>query len=341
MDELQGVDKLKAFEFKCLVFFHEFHDSVTRIHWKAPCFIGDDFKELEENEEYVEREDEFDLMPETEKVKESDINEDDDVDIMTVEKDYAFNRTALWYPVVHGFSYGIFICLVPSLFSLLFLHFFLYGCNIFMWRKTHINYSFVFELASTKELTYRDVFLICTTSMTAVVGIMFVHLFLIAKGRFRFLRVIRNIIPSPLYKVPLLRNLEYVACNYITGSYKTKDYGFCMRTKHYKDMAYVVSFLPYYWRAMQCARRYFDGQISHLISLGKYVSAMLAADAKVAYEKEGTIGYLCLVLVMSSSTTVNQLYWDFEKDLESLNIYVEPIIKPWLLGRMINQCRQT
>ena len=49
----------------------------------------------------------------------------------------------------------------------------------------------------------------------------------------------------------MLRNLEYVACYYITGSFKTQDYGYCMRAKHYRDLAYAVSFLPYYWRAMQ------------------------------------------------------------------------------------------
>ena len=64
----------------------------------------------------------------------------------------------------------------------MFLHFFLYGCNIFAWRKTRINYSFIFELSATKELKYRDVFLICTTSMTAVIGVMFVHLALLSKG---------------------------------------------------------------------------------------------------------------------------------------------------------------
>lgn len=152
------VDKLKGVGLKCLSLFREFQDSVTRVHWKAPCFSGDgewvvggsaskgehkiyiwdraghlvkilegpkealmdlawhpvhpivvsvsltglvyiwakdytenwsafapDFKELEENEEYVEREDEFDLMPETEKAKESEMNEDDEVDITTVE----------------------------------------------------------------------------------------------------------------------------------------------------------------------------------------------------------------------------------------------------------------
>ncbi|XP_004498849.1 protein RBL-like [Cicer arietinum] len=57
-------------------------------NWSA---FAPDFKELEENEEYVEREDEFDLIPETEKVKGTDGNEDEEIDIVTVEKDPAFS----------------------------------------------------------------------------------------------------------------------------------------------------------------------------------------------------------------------------------------------------------
>ncbi|KAE9617143.1 putative transcription factor WD40-like family [Lupinus albus] len=57
-------------------------------NWSA---FAPDFKELEENEEYVEREDEFDLNPDTEKIKGSDANEDEEVDIVTVEKDPAFS----------------------------------------------------------------------------------------------------------------------------------------------------------------------------------------------------------------------------------------------------------
>ncbi|KAL1353124.1 protein RBL isoform X2 [Arachis stenosperma] len=163
-NDLDGVEKLKAVGTKCLTLFREFQDSITKVHWKAPCFSGDgewvvggsaskgehkiyiwdraghlvkilegpkealidlawhpvrpivvsvslngivyiwakdytenwsafapDFKELEENEEYVEREDEFDLIPETEKVKGSDVNEDEEVDIVTVEEDAAFS----------------------------------------------------------------------------------------------------------------------------------------------------------------------------------------------------------------------------------------------------------
>lgn len=141
LKELPEAEKLKAIGSKCLTLFREFQDSITRVHWKAPCFSGDgewvvggsankgehkiyiwdragrlvkilegpkealidlawhpvrpiivsvsltgliyiwakdyvenwsafapDFKELEENEEYVEREDEFDLIPDCEKV---------------------------------------------------------------------------------------------------------------------------------------------------------------------------------------------------------------------------------------------------------------------------------
>ncbi|TKW21318.1 hypothetical protein SEVIR_4G166900v4 [Setaria viridis] len=251
---------------------------------------------------------------------------------------------------------------VLSMFSLFFLHLFLYGCNIFMWRKTRINYTFIFEFAPTKELKYRDVFLICTSSMTIVVGVMFAHLTIIVKGnsssavqaipgslllvflsilvcpfniiyrssRYQFLRVIRNIILTPFYKVvmvdffmadqlcsqvPVLRTLEYLACYYITGSYMTQDYGYCTRVKHFRDLAYAVSFLPYYWRAMQCARRWFDeGDINHIVNLGKYVSAMLAAGTKVAYENNNGAGWLSLVIIVSSIATIYQLYWDFVKD---------------------------
>ncbi|KAG7589421.1 EXS C-terminal [Arabidopsis suecica] len=269
---------------------------------------------------------------------------------------------------------------VLSMFGLLFLHLFLYGCNIFMWRKARINYSFIFELGSKNELKYRDVFLICTASMSAIAGVMFVHLSLLAKGysfrqvqvipgllllvfllilicplnifykssRYRLISVIRNIVFSPLYKVvmldffmadqlcsqvPMLRNLEYIACYYITGSYATQDYGYCMRVKYYRDLAYAVSFLPYYWRAMQCARRWFDeGETSHLVNLGKYVSAMLAAGTKVAYEKERSIGWLCLVVAMSSVATIYQLYWDFVKDWGLLQHNSN---NPWLRNQLM------
>lgn len=84
---------------------------------------------------------------------------------------------------------------------------------------------------------------------------------------------------------------------------------------------------------MQCARRWFDeGQTSHLVNLGKYVSAMLAAGAKVAYEKDESVGWLCLVVIMSSAATVYQLYWDFVKDWGLLQMNSK---NPWLRNELM------
>lgn len=84
---------------------------------------------------------------------------------------------------------------------------------------------------------------------------------------------------------------------------------------------------------MQCARRWFDeGETSHLVNLGKYVSAMFAAGAKVAYEKERSIGWLCLFVVVSSSATVYQLYWDFVKDWGLLQMNSK---NPWLRNELM------
>jgi hypothetical protein len=119
------------------------------------------------------------------------------------------------------------------MFSLMFLHLFMYGCNMVAWRKARINYSFIFEFAAGRELKYRDVFLVCTASMAVIVGVMFAHLSLAVRGfhaqaipgflllgfllllfcpfnmvyrstRFQFLRILRNIVFSPLYKVVMV-----------------------------------------------------------------------------------------------------------------------------------------
>ncbi|KAK1591536.1 hypothetical protein Q3G72_009197 [Acer saccharum] len=251
---------------------------------------------------------------------------------------------------------------VFSVFALLCLHLFMYGCNLFMWKSTRINCNFIFEFSPTTALKYRDAFLICTTFMTAVVGAMVVHLLLRASGflpsqvdaipgllllfsicmlicpfdifyrptRYCFLRILRNIICSPFYKVlmvdffmadqltsqiPLLRHLESTACYFMAGSFKTHRYETCKTGRLYRELAYVISFLPYYWRAMQCARRWFDeGDVDHLANMGKYVSAMVAAGARITYTRESNYLWFGIVLVTSVVATLYQLYWDFVKD---------------------------
>ncbi|OAY28126.1 phosphate transporter PHO1 [Manihot esculenta] len=269
---------------------------------------------------------------------------------------------------------------VFSVFALLSLHLFMYGCNLFMWKSTRINYNFIFEFQPSTALKYRDAFLISTTLMTSVVAALIIHLLLRASGfspshvdaipgvlflifmallicpfdffyrptRYCFIRVIRNIICSPLYKVlmvdffmadqltsqiPLMRHLESMACYLLAGTFRTHRYATCNSGRLYMELAYVISFLPYYWRAMQCARRWFDeSDVNHLKNMGKYVSAMVAAGARLTYSRQENYLWFCIVLVSSAVATVYQLYWDFVKDWGLLN----PKSKnPWLRDDLI------
>ncbi|KAH7691579.1 putative small molecule transporter domain-containing protein [Dioscorea alata] len=252
---------------------------------------------------------------------------------------------------------------VFSMFALLSLHIFLYGCNIFMWRATRINHNFIFEFSANTALKHRDAFLICTSFMTMVVAAMVIHLLLRSAGifprhidaipgilllmfiamlfcpfnicyrstRYCFLRVMRNIACSPLYRVlmvdffmadqltsqiPLLRHMEFTTCFFMLESFRTNKYEICTGSKQYKLLAYVISFLPYYWRAMQCARRYIEEgyDVNHLANAGKYISAMLAAAVRWKYAVDPTPFWLVIVVLSSTMATAYQLYWDFVKD---------------------------
>ncbi|KAE8670563.1 Phosphate transporter PHO1 [Hibiscus syriacus] len=234
---------------------------------------------------------------------------------------------------------------VFSVFAFLSLHLFLYGCNLFMWKATRVNYNFIFEFSSSSALKYRDAFLICTTFMTSVVGAMVIHLLLRAGG---FSPSHVDTIPGILFlvlmvdffmadqltsQIPLLRHLESTACYFLAGSFKTHEYATCKNGKIYRQLAYVISFLPYYWRAMQCARRWFDEyDLNHLANMGKYISAMVAAGARLTYATQSNNLWFSVVLITSVVATVYQLYWDFVKDWGLLDPNSR---NPWLRDDLI------
>ncbi|KAL2325136.1 hypothetical protein Fmac_024194 [Flemingia macrophylla] len=269
---------------------------------------------------------------------------------------------------------------VFSVFALLSLHLFMYGCNLFMWKNTRINYNFIFEFSPSTALKHRDAFLMSTTLMTTVIGAMVIHLLLRAADfsptqidaipgilllffiallicpfdifyrptRYCFIRVIRNIVCSPFYKVllvdffmadqltsqiPLLRHLETAGCHTFGRVFKTHHPETCHSERVYMEITYIISFLPYYWRALQCARRWFDdGDLNHLANMGKYVSAMVAAGARVTYNRQHDHLWFTIVLTTSVVATMYQLYWDFIKDWGFLN---PNSINPWLRDDLI------
>lgn len=58
-----------------------------------------------------------------------------------------------------------------------------------------------------------------------------------------------------------------------------------------------------------------------MANLGKYVSAMVAAGARLTYARTPDSQlWLAIVLVTSAIATVYQLYWDFVKDWGFFNL---------------------
>ncbi|KAG0554364.1 hypothetical protein M758_12G087500 [Ceratodon purpureus] len=127
-----------------------------------------------------------------------------------------------------------------SMLALVLFHMYLYGWNIFLWRRARINYAFIFEFSPGSELRYREVLLVCTALTTLLIGAMVVHLTIhtllmdgqgpwivyvdlipiavmvmflamlfnplnvcYRSSRFFFLNVMLHIICAPLYKVAL------------------------------------------------------------------------------------------------------------------------------------------
>jgi xenotropic and polytropic retrovirus receptor 1 len=59
--------------------------------------------------------------------------------------------------------------------------------------------------------------------------------------------------------------------------------------------------------------------INHMANCGKYISAMVAAAARMMYAVEPTSARLALAIIACSGATLYQLYWDFVKDWGLMN----------------------
>lgn len=147
-------------------------------------------------------------------------------------------------------------------------------------------------------------------------------------------------------QIPLLRYMETTVCYFVAGSFKTYNFQTCKTGKLHGEFVYLISFAPYFWRALQvktlpsplyctivnslglqsetcyflcndqCGRRWFDdNDVNQLANLGKYVSAMVAVCARLTYARQPDSQlWLAIVLATSVIATIYQLYWDVVKD---------------------------
>ncbi|CAN5951468.1 unnamed protein product [Sphagnum jensenii] len=149
-------------------------------------------------------------------------------------------------------------------------------------------------------------------------------------SRYFFLRCFRRIVFAPFYKVALsdfflgdqltsqvasFRNFEFMLCYYSGGYFQHRDDSACSDNMTFKLLMYVFSLLPYWWRFLQCLRRWRDeGDKMQLYNSGKYMSAMVAVVLRLAYVSHSSIALLVLFVLSSCFATLYQVYWDVVVD---------------------------
>ncbi|KAG6542916.1 hypothetical protein Mapa_015606 [Marchantia paleacea] len=234
--------------------------------------------------------------------------------------------------------------------ALVLLHMYMYGLNLYFWRRTRINYAFIFEFAPGSELDYRKVLLV-TTGLTVAYGagivghltaslnqspftdfiplglllilllmLFFPFEYIYQSSRYFFLRCLFRLVTAPYFRVPVLRNIEYAICYYGGGWFLIGDGDMCTNNKEFILVFYLISILPYWWRLMQCLRRYYDeGQNVHLANAFKYLSAMIAVVTKIFYRRDGNTPWLIAYVAASTFATIYQAYWDIVMDWGLLN----------------------
>ncbi|EFJ06016.1 hypothetical protein SELMODRAFT_451422 [Selaginella moellendorffii] len=213
---------------------------------------------------------------------------------------------------------------------------------------TLIIIGMIFHLA-TYTVTHVDSEIIALVVFLLLILLLICPLDICYKSsRAAFLRCTWRIISSPLFKVvfadffladqltsqvPALRNLGYISCYYGGGFFRTRNTGACTKSTLFKSFQYLISVLPYWWRLMQCWRRWMDEHdTAHIANGGKYLSALIAVVVRLTYSRIKSEFWLGIFVISSIFATVYQLYWDIVVDWGLLQ---PKSFNPWLRDQLI------
>ncbi|KAL3679563.1 hypothetical protein R1sor_022519 [Riccia sorocarpa] len=112
-------------------------------------------------------------------------------------------------------------------------------------------------------------------------------------------------------QVPMLRNLLFTFCYYSGGFFKSNNADGCRNNETFLSFTIIVSLVPYWWRFLQCIRRYVEEHDVHqLQNAGKYLSTAVAVCLRILYMRYSNITWFFLHVVVSVIATVYQTYWD-------------------------------
>ncbi|MCL7026488.1 hypothetical protein MKW94_018002 [Papaver nudicaule] len=166
-------------------------------------------------------------------------------------------------------------------------------------------------------------------------------------SRIFLLRTAFRCISAPLYKVTLsdfmladqlssqgqaLRSVAFYICYYGSGDYKTRETS-CKTNGVYNSFYIMLAAFPFWLRALQCFRRYFEEKDPMQGYNGfKYLSIVLAVLLTTAYSKQHTTGLLVMAWISAITAAVIAIYWDLVLDWGLLRRNSK---NPWLRDKLL------
>ncbi|KAI3934665.1 hypothetical protein MKX01_012205 [Papaver californicum] len=166
-------------------------------------------------------------------------------------------------------------------------------------------------------------------------------------SRIFLLRTTFRAISAPLYRVTLsdfmladqlssqgqaLRSVAFYICYYASGDYKRRETS-CKADVVYNSFYIALAAFPFWLRALQCFRRYFeekDGMQG--INGFKYLSIVLAVSMTTAYSKRHTTGLWVMAWISAIIAAIVAIYWDIVFDWGLLQKNSK---NPWLRDKLL------
>jgi len=115
--------------------------------------------------------------------------------------------------------------------------------------------------------------------------------------------------------VQVLLDVTYMGCYYASSAFlSTTENHLCDSTVSISP--WIVTFLPYYWRLMQCLRRYYDDRSNklQLVNAGKYFTAMMVTLCNLLYSKLHTKGLFGVWIFVAILSSLYAFLWDIKMD---------------------------
>ncbi|KAG0581876.1 hypothetical protein KC19_3G016400 [Ceratodon purpureus] len=258
---------------------------------------------------------------------------------------YAWQRHRINYPFIFGFSPGTELRHRQVLLvSTGFTTFLLGGMNIHIAMTILTHPGPAPPGAAPSPITSRTsahtdfipLILVLTTVVVTLLPINVIY----RSSRYFIVNTFRKLACAPFYKVTLpdfflgdqltsqllvFRNLEFIICYYFSGYFLTQDDASCKRNSTYQGFGYLMVLIPYWWRFLQCLRRYFEeNDRVQLEGAMRLVAVFTAVALRQAYgnnRHRPRYELLLRVLFIIASTIATSIsnYWDICHDWSLLN----------------------